>query len=189
MNFRKWICLIMALITILFAFAGCGSEKNDDIVLSGETKLSDLSGKKIGIVTGTMTAVLVPKLIPDAIYVEFNSIADAKMALESGKVDAFPTDESIYLAMCWEGSAVARVDEPIAPSDYGMIFPKGKNPVLQNEFNAYLESIKADGSWQSLRDKWFSTSEPTEFTSYDDLSGENGTLRVGINSTSTPLLI
>ena len=152
----------------------------------GNTSLSDMVGKKIGIVTGTMTAVLVPKLIPEAIYVEFNSIADAKMALESGKVDAFPSDESIYLAMCWEGSEVDRVDEPIAPSDYGVIFAKGKNLELQNEFNAYLESIKADGSWQQLRDKWFSTSEPTEFVSYDDLTGENGTLRVGICSSTKP---
>ena len=186
MKMKRILCLLFALLMVGSLLAGCGSANNDDIGLGGETKLSDLSGRKIGIVTGTMTSVLVPKLIPDAIYVEFNSVADAKMALESGKVDAFPADESIYLAMCWEGSAVTRVNEPIAPSDYGIIFPKGKNPGLQNEFNAYLESIKASGSWQSLRDKWFSTSEPTEFASYDDLSGENGTLRVGINSTSKP---
>ena len=153
---------------------------------NGNTFLSSMSGKRIGIVTGTMTSLLVPKLIPDAIYVEFNSVADVKMALDNGKVDAFPTDESVYLAMCWEGSAVQRIDEPLAPSDYGVIFTKGKNPELQNEFNAYLESIKADGSWQSLRDKWFSTSEPTEFATYDDLTGENGTLRVGICSTTKP---
>ena len=130
---KRILCLLFALLMVGSLLTGCGSANNDDIGLGGETKLSDLSGRKIGIVTGTMTAVLVPKLIPDAIYVEFNSVADAKMALESGKVDAFPTDESIYLAMCWEGSAVARVDEPIAPSDYGVIFPKGKNPGLQNE--------------------------------------------------------
>ena len=128
MRIRKCLCLLLALVTILMIFAGCGPDKEDEIGLDGETKLSDLSGRKIGIVTGTMTAVLLPKLIPDAIYVEFNSIADAKMALENGKVAAFPTDESIYLAMCWEGSAVSRVDEPIAPSDYGIIFPQGKEP-------------------------------------------------------------
>ena len=186
-NAQKILCLILALVTVIACFSGCKSDGEGETSVSGEiNKLSDLSGRKIGIVTGTMTSVLVPKLIPDAIYVEFNSVADAKMALESGKVDAFPTDESIYLAMRWEGSEIDRVDEAIAPSDYGVIFTKGKNLKLQNEFNAYLADIKADGSWQSLRDKWFSTSEPTEFASYDDLSGENGTLRVGINSSSKP---
>ena len=128
MKIKRIICLLFALLMVVSLLAGCGSANHDDIGLGGATKLSDLSGRKIGIVTGTMTAVLVPKLIPDAIYVEFNSIADAKMALESGKVDTFPTDESVYLAMCWEGSAVTRVDEPIAPSDYGIIFPQGKEP-------------------------------------------------------------
>ena len=186
MRFKRWLCVIMALITILMTFAGCSSANNGDSTLGSVEKLSDLSGRKIGIVTGAMTAVLVPKLIPDAIYVEFNSVADVKMALESGKVDAFPTDESIYLAMRWEGSAVDRVDEAIAPSDYGVIFPKGENLKLQNEFNAYLDKIKADGTWQLLRDKWFSTSEPTEFASYDNLSAENGVVRVGICSSSKP---
>ena len=141
MRFKRWLCVIMALITILMTFAGCSSANNGDSTLGSVEKLSDLSGRKIGIVTGTMTSVLVPKLIPDAIYVEFNSVADVKMALESGKVDAFPTDESVYLAMRWEGSEVSRVDEAIAPSDYGVIFTKGKNLKLQNEFNAYLERI------------------------------------------------
>lgn len=148
--------------------------------------LADLSDKRIGIVTGTMTSVLVPKLIPTAQYVEFNTVADAKMALESGKVEAFPTDESIYLAMRWEGSKVERIDQPIAPSDYGVIFTKGKNPELQKEFNTYLAKIKQDGTWQSLQDKWFGNNEPTEFVSYDDLTGEKGILRVGINSSSKP---
>ena len=152
----------------------------------GKSRLSDFSDRRIGIVTGTMTSVLVPKLIPEADYVEFNSVADAKMALEKGKVDAFPTDESIYLAMKWEGSKLDRVLEPIAPSDYGVIFKKGEKLELQKEFNTYLADIKSNGKWQELQDKWFGISEPLDFETYDDLTGENGTLRVGINSSSKP---
>lgn len=152
----------------------------------GKSRLSDFSDRRIGIVTGTMTSVLVPKLIPEADYVEFNSVADAKMALEKGKVDAFPTDESIYLAMKWEGSKFDRVLEPIAPSDYGVIFKKGEKLELQKEFNTYLADIKSNGKWQELQDKWFGISEPLDFETYDDLTGENGTLRVGINSSSKP---
>ena len=95
MNFRKWICLIMAFITILLAFAGCGAEKNGDIGSGGETKLSDLSGKKIGVVTGSIQAIKLPELIPDATYLEFNTYADLIVAFNAKKVDAFSTDESI----------------------------------------------------------------------------------------------
>lgn len=153
---------------------------------TGIAKLSDLSGKRIGIVTGTLTSVLVPQLVPDAVYVEFNSTADAKMALDNGKIDAFPTDESAYLAMRWEGIAVERVAEAIAPSNSGIIFEKGKNPTLQKQFNDYLAKIKDNGTWQDLQDKWFGNKEPAEFADYHDLSGENGSLRVGICSTTKP---
>lgn len=153
---------------------------------TGIAQLSDLSGKKIGIVTGTLTSVLVPQLVPDAVYVEFNSTADAKMALESEKVDAFPTDESVYLAMRWEGNAVDRVDEAVAPSDYGILFGKGKNLDLQKQMNEYIAKIKADGTHQALQEKWFGAQEPEEFASYGNLTGENGTLKVGICSSSKP---
>lgn len=186
MRFKKWLCLIVALITVLWSFAGCNPGQNDDMSLDAETCLSDLSGKRIGIVTGTLTSVLVPKLVPDAIFEEFNSAADAKMALENGRIDAFPTDESIYMAMRWEGIPVDRIDEPIAPSDYGIIFQKGKDLKLQNEFNTYLAKIKSNGTWQSLQDKWFGDKEPVEFATYDDLTDKNGTIRVGINSSSKP---
>lgn len=188
MNFRKWICLIMALITILLTFAGCDSGKNDDIVSGGETKLSDLSGKKIGVMTGSIQAIKLPKMIPDAIYPEFNNQADMIAAFLAGKIDSFSTDESIYTAMLWEGQKVDRIDEPMDVSDYGMIFAKGKAQDLQAKINQYIAKIRDDGTHKALEEKWFGDSEPTEFASYDDLSGENGTLTIGVSSSSKPFV-
>ena len=188
MNFRKWICLIMALITILLAFAGCGAEKNGDIGSGGETKLSDLSGKKIGVVTGSIQAIKLPGLIPDATYLEFNTYADLIVAFNAKKVDAFSTDESIYKAMLWEGQSVDRIDEAIDLSDYGMIFEKGADLGLQNKVNSYIAKIKDNGAHKALEDKWFGDSEPTVFETYDDLDGANGTLKIGVSSASKPFV-
>ena len=188
MNFRKWICLIMALITILLAFAGCGAEKNGDIGSGGETKLSDLSGKKIGVVTGSIQAIKLPGLIPDATYLEFNTYSDLIVAFNAKKVDAFSTDESIYKAMLWEGQSVDRIDEAIDLSDYGMIFAKGAHLDLQNKVNSYIAKIKDNGAHKALEDKWFGDSEPTVFETYDDLDGANGTLKIGVSSASKPFV-
>ena len=188
MNFRKWICLIMALITILLAFAGCGAEKNGDIGSGGETKLSDLSGKKIGVVTSSIQAIKLPGLIPDATYLEFNTYADLIVAFNAKKVDAFSTDESIYKAMLWEGQSVDRIDEAIDLSDYGMIFEKGADLDLQNKVNSYIAKIKDNGVHKALEDKWFGDSEPTVFETYDDLDGANGTLKIGVSSASKPFV-
>ena len=151
-----------------------------------ETRLSDLSGKKIGVMTGSIQAVMMPDLVPDAIYMEFNSIADLIVALNTKKIDAFGCDESLYTSMLWEGQAVDRIDEPLDRSNYGIIFPKGENVSLRDEVNAFIAKIKADGRLAQMEAKWFGPQEPTEFVSYDDLSGSKGTITVAVNSSAMP---
>ena len=43
-----------------------------------------------------------------------------------------------------------------------------------------LTVLEAAELAKALEEKWFGDSEPTEFASYDDLSGENGTLTIGV---------
>ena len=155
---------------------------------SGKTYLSDLSGKKVGVMTGSIQAVMMPELVPDAEYMEFNSVSDLIAALGSNKIDAFGCDESLYTSMLWEGQAVDRIDEPLDKSNYGVIFPKGKKLELQSEFNKFIADRTADGTLKELEDKWFGAKEPTEFASYDDLDGTNGTITVAINSASKPFV-
>ncbi len=155
---------------------------------SGTTHLSDLAGKRVGVMTGTIHAVIMPDLIPDAEYMEFNSITDLIAALNSNKIDAFGCDESLYTSMLWEGQAVDRIDEPLGESNYGMIFPKGQKLELQKEVNDYIAKIGADGTLHALEEKWFGAKEPTEFMSYDDISSTKGTITVAINSASMPFV-
>ena len=136
MKFTKWLCLIVALMTVLASLAGCSAQNGDEIGVNGETKLSDLSGKKIGIMTGSIQAVMMPERVPDAEYLEFNALSDLIVALHSKKIDAFGCDESLYTSMLWEGQAVDRIDEPLDKSNYGIIFPKGQKLELQQQVNA-----------------------------------------------------
>ena len=189
MKLKSWVCLILAILTVMACFAGCAAEKNDgDASADTISKMSDLSGKKIGIMTGSVQAVLLPKMIPDAQYSEFNSRTDQIAALQSGRIDAFSTDESIYKAMLWEGMNFARVDEAVMLSDYGWIFGKGKNTELQSKVNQYLQKIKDDGTHDALQKKWFGDKEPTEFLTCDGLEATNGTLKIAICSTSKPFV-
>ena len=152
------------------------------------THLSDLAGKKVGVMTGSIQAVMMPELVPDAEYMEFNSISDLIAALNSNKIDAFGCDESLYTSMLWEGQAVDRIDEPLGESNYGVIFPKGKKLELQSEFNKFIADRTADGTLKELEDKWFGAKEPLEFADYENLNGTNGTITVAINSASMPFV-
>ena len=156
----------------------------------GEKKsyLSDLSGKRIGVMTGSIQAVMMPEIIPDADYIEFNSMADLIVALNSNKIDAFGCDESLYTSMLWEGQAIDRIDEPLNKSNYGIIFPKGQELDLQNEVNEYIARISVDGTLEALEEKWFGPKEPTSFESYDNLNGSKGTLTVAVHSSAKPFV-
>ena len=153
-----------------------------------ETKLSDLSGKRIGIMTGSIQAVMMPEIVPDAEYLEFNSVSDLIAALNSNKIDAFGCDESLYTSMLWEGQEVDRIDEPLGESNYGVIFPKGKKLELQSEFNKFIADRTADGTLKALEEKWFGAKEPTEFESYDNLDGKKGTIKVAVDSSAMPFV-
>ena len=104
MRLKRWVCLLLALLMAVSLFAGCSSGRDDHDGLSGETKLSDLSGKKIGVMTGGLHAVLMPELIPDANYMEFNSVTDLIVTLNSKKVDAFGcgvNDLPLSMVLSW----------------------------------------------------------------------------------------
>ncbi len=184
---KRVSCLLLVLMLCLLCLAGCQSkeEANEEPEAS---KIQDLAESRIGLITGTMTALLTPEILPDAEYTEYNSAADVTMALMTGKIDAYPVDESLYLSLRWEGQNVERIDERLASSDYGMIFGKGENLELQAELNEFLARFREEGGLAEYEAKWFADSEPTEFLSYENLSGENGTLTVGICSSTKPFV-
>ncbi len=176
----KAFCLIFVVITVLTSLVGCSDSKDDKIY----TKMADLETAKIGTMTGSVTGILAVQRLPDAEFVEFNSTADALMALENGKIDAFPCDESMLYSLLWEGRSFTRIEESLGESSYGVIFGKGQNLTLQNEFNTFL-SENAD-NMAALEKKWFSEKEPTEHPDYTTLTGENGTISIGTSATQPP---
>ena len=190
MKAKKILCLLLTVVVLVACLVGCDSNNSAETETlggdDGETYLSDLSGKKVGVMTGSIQAVMMPDLVPDAEYMEFNSVPDLIVALNSKKIDAFGCDESLYTSMLWEGQAVDRIDEPLDKSDYGIIFTKGENLELQREINEYIAKSGADGSIEALEEKWFGPKEPTEFVSYDNLNGTRGTITVAICSSSKP---
>ena len=189
MKIKKWLMLILSVIMIIACVFGVGcscsssSKPEEDLVT-----MSDLAGKKIGVVTGSIQAILMPNIVPDANYIELNTYADVVAAFNSKKLDAFSTDESIYKAMLWEGQKVGRIEKAIELSDYGMIFGKNRNIDLQNEINEYIAKIKDNGTHAALESKWFGDSEPTEFASYEDLSSFDKKITIAVSSSSKPFV-
>ena len=179
---KNRLCLI-AVILLFLSLIGCASNTQS---AAANATIDDLASSKIGLVAGSVQAQLVPRLLPDAEYSEFNSTTDAAMALSMGKIDAFPAKESVFYAMLREGQQFDRVQESVAESQYGMIFGKGENIELQSQFRDFLQGASEDGTLAALEDKWFTAGEPDDPPDYDNLTGENGTLKIAISSDQKP---
>ena len=180
--------LIYTILTVplLLCLCSCGVPEADRALSSGETKIQDLADARIGVVTGSLQAVLLPEMLPDAEFTEYNSNTDVAMALESGKIDAFSVGDSVYRTMLWEGQNVRRIDEPVDTGEVGLLFGNDSDPRMQEHFNAFLADRKEDGTLGRLKEKWFLSEEPKELPDFENLSGNNGTLLIGFASTQKP---
>ena len=179
---KRLLAALLAL-TVLLCLPGCGGEKAAEAV--PET-IQEFATARIGTTTGSIQCALVPEILPEAELVEFNSLTDAVMALTSGKVDAVATEDAVCMAMRREGQPLRRVAESMGTSPYGILFGKGTDPRLKEEFNAFLADSKADGSLEQLEQKWFGEQTPVDIPDYSDLTGRENVIRFAVESGQRP---
>ena len=177
---------VILTVLLLTCLSGCGTVEISDESIGSTSKIQDMAEARIGVITGSLQSIMLPQMLPDAVFTEYNSNTDAAMALAAGKIDAFSVDESVYLAMKREGQNIQRIDEAIAVSEFGMLFGKGSDLKMQDNFNTFLADSKENGLLDQLEEKWFVMDEPTEIPDYDSLTGEEGTLLFAIESVQKP---
>lgn len=182
MKAKKILSLLLAALVVFSVFSGC-SDKAEQVEKNSP---SDYEDARIGVLTGGYPSTIAGRIFPDATVYEYNSPADMLYALAERKIDISMVDASSYTCALWEGLQLSRLDEVVETSDYGIIFPKGKQQELRLQMNAFIAEIKENGIYDELHEKWFSDKEPTEFLDPADLTGTNGTLRVISNNEIQP---
>jgi polar amino acid transport system substrate-binding protein len=87
--------------------------------------------------------------------VEVAKIEDAYKALNEKQVDAVVFDSPVLLFYASRGGKgrVELVGAPFRKEDYGIVFPR--NAALRKQVNVTLLSLREDGTYQRLYDKWF----------------------------------
>lgn len=174
---------ILLVILLLLGMAGNCFALED--TAQWTTRVSDLAHSRIALVTGSLQTQILPNVLPEADYTEFNTIADAAAALALGKVDAISAEESVYLSMRREGQNFLRIDEPLFVSEYGMVFGNGREEQIQMDFNQFLARCKENGVLAAQEEKWFGETEPEEVLPLDDFA-ENGKPLSFVTTTQKP---
>ena len=129
-----------------------------------------LSGKKVGVVIGSIQDIAVTDKAPDADIQRVTSYADMLAALDNGKVDVAGFES---LTMTFNKEVASKVDSVgagLAPIPIGACF-RLDNSELQQDFNSYLTDIKDDGTYQKILNRWTNANDPSAL----DIPKQRGT--------------
>jgi len=147
--------------------------------------LSDLAGKKVGIVTGSAYDNVLKSRNPQAVPEYFNNFADQAEALKAGKIAAFLIDEPMARDIMNHTDGVGVLKELLTSDGYAFALAKSQSR-LQKEINAALAEMKEDGTLKKIDARWFGTVEAAKVLPDVRLEGRKGTIRLATNSGMAP---
>ncbi len=148
------------------------------------SSLDEMSGKKIGMVTGFDT-VLKDALTHENEFVYYPTATDTIVALKAGRVDAVCLDEPVARLAIHANSGICIMPQTVAQAEYGIVFPK--NSPLLEPFNQVIRQFWEDGTLKALEDKWLDGEEEGKVLIQQDWEGANGTVRYYHDATYNPM--
>jgi len=157
--------------------------QTDTSVVSDAGVYEKLRGMKIGVLAGTYLDMFSQELIPDCQLELFNSSADQAIALESGKIDAYVTDQPIA-RMLLKQYPYHHVFAVASQNSYGYIFPKNsqKSDLLRAQMNGFLQKLREEKTLKEIDSIWFGDDESKKVVDYSGLTGVNGELTMAVAS-------
>ncbi len=117
--------------------------------------LDDLAGKKIGVQQDTTGHIYSADEFGDDFVSPYNKGTDAVAALVAGKVDCVIIDNQPAKSFVEVNEGLVILDTDYAVEDYAICIAK-ENTELLEKVNAALEELIADGSVQTIIDKYIS---------------------------------
>jgi polar amino acid transport system substrate-binding protein len=138
-----------------FAAGQIVSVRIDDMEITGK---DSLSGKRVGVQTGTTGDIEVQKMTNVA-RTPYDDIALAFQDLMNGQVDAVVADNPLALGYVGQNADKLKVVGEAFTDEYYGIAVCNTNADLLNKINKGLAKVKADGVIEELTTKWISSGE------------------------------
>ena len=117
--------------------------------------LDDLAGKKIGVQQDTTGHIYAADEFGDEMVSPYNKGTDAVAALVAGKVDCVIIDNQPAKSFVEVNEGLVILDTDYAVEDYAIAIAK-ENTELLEKVNTALEELIADGTVQTIIDKYIS---------------------------------
>ena len=146
---------------------------------------SDLSGKRVSMLTGAPFEELVRSKVPDVgEFSYFNSAPDTILALKSGKTDAFLTNNAVGALAVNRNPELALFPQDLDTSAFGIAFAKGDpaRDMWQAAYDAISEETK-----NALWEKWTGSDDSVKLLPEQDWPGSNGTVQAAVCDSLEPM--
>ncbi|MCL4424160.1 MAG: transporter substrate-binding domain-containing protein [Firmicutes bacterium] len=114
----------------------------------------DLKGKKIAVQIGTKSVTYLQQNYPEAKLVEVEKNAEMFLELENGRVDAVVTGKPAAKLYVQKRPILKVLDKQLTVEEYGFGIRKEDTEFLK-AVNSALKTLKENGTYQKLVDKWF----------------------------------
>lgn len=184
---KKWKIMYLLLLLLLLAGLVCNAsaiaEAQESEAAAAEDprsrpEIQALDGKRFGVQTGTTFDKDVESWFPNAQIVYYNSLPDLAVALKTGKIDAFPTDELGMKMMGEEAEGLKALEPLMDQYSCGFVFPKTpEGEQRRDQMDEWLTKAQESGALDAMMDKWVNADEQEKtMPDIESLSGENGTL-------------
>ena len=152
------------------------------------TTVAELSGKKIGMLNGTVADEMIMDEhdgIKQEDFLYYNSYAEIIQALKMHKVDALISDLPVASLAVSRNKGIGVMPEVLVKDRYGMVLKKNSpyTAMLNERFAAYRE----DGTIDELYKKWTGADESTKTLPEQNWDTPNGTLRVVVGADAEPM--
>lgn len=116
--------------------------------------LKDLDGKRVTVQVGTKSVNFLQQNYPKVQRVEVEKNQEMFNLVAIGRADAAVTGKPAAKLFAQRNPGFKVLDQQITTEAYGIAVSKNE-PKLTQAFNQALKTIKANGVYQKLVDKWF----------------------------------
>ncbi|MEC5318576.1 arginine ABC transporter substrate-binding protein [Brenneria populi subsp. brevivirga] len=135
---------------------------NSALFIAQKNKVADiaaLKGKRVGMQNGTTHQKYLMDKHNDIITVPYDSYQNAVLDLKNGRLEAVFGDTAVVNEWLKQNDSLTAVGHSVTDKDYfgiGLgIAVRQNNDELLKKFNAALDKIKQDGTYQAIHQKWF----------------------------------
>jgi len=144
-------------------------------------KLSDLSGKDVSCISGTIYDTLLTDFASNVTFHYFDGTTDEINALLQGKVVGTIINSNLYNDLKKEIPNLYVIGS-VYEDNIGFIFEKSENPSLLNlQIDEYIKKIKGNGELDKITEKWYGDIENNDID-YSDLEAINGVIHYALSS-------